>query len=154
MRISDWSSDVCSSDLRRAAAAWTDLVGPDADVRHAASLEADVRAYHQAVVDLGGAAEEIIALRRELERRAGPALVAAIERLHELCEPYGLGDITAAHLGELGELIARAIERGRVARVHLVLDAARAEAASERSGERRGGKGGVRQFISRGWRDT
>src|SRR3546814_9921253 len=81
-------------------------------------------------VDLGGAAEEIIALRRELERRAGPALVAAIERLHELCEPYGLGDITAAHLGELGELIARAIERGRVARVHLVLDDARAEAAS------------------------
>src|SRR3546814_8340127 len=68
-------------ERRRAAAAWTDLVGPDADVRHAASLEADVRAYHQAVVDLGGAAEEIIDLLRALERRTGPALVAAIDRV-------------------------------------------------------------------------
>src|SRR3546814_4041354 len=130
MRISDWSSDVCSSDLRRAAAAWTDLVGPDADVRHAASLEADVRAYHQAVVVLGGAAEEIIALRRELERIAGPALVAAIERVDELCEPSALCEITAAHLGEQGDLIATACGPGRVARVHLVLVEARSDACT------------------------
>src|SRR3546814_17986069 len=45
-------------ERRRAAAAWTDLVGPDADIRHAASLEADVRDYHQAVVDLGGASDD------------------------------------------------------------------------------------------------
>src|SRR3546814_8343294 len=48
MRISDWSSDVCSSDLRDAARLRDELEGdldqrPDAPVRHAESVSTTMR---------------------------------------------------------------------------------------------------------------
>src|SRR3546814_2198895 len=86
MRISDWSSDVCSSDLEHEA------VADDADVLAAAE-------------DLAQAAEELRAVARQLLHLAGQRDVEALAEigdLHLLFLVLGLGDLKRfRHLREL-----------------------------------------------------
>src|SRR3546814_9399161 len=70
MRISDWSSDVCSSDLCRGAVD----PGPQPTRRRLRSLDAE--ALHEALaggeVEAGRAGQLLEAFRRAHERRLGP----------------------------------------------------------------------------------
>src|SRR3546814_3058573 len=81
MRISDWSSDVCSSDLRRALAA-ADAHGDDG-IFDAAALALDQRVadaacarHAERVADRDRAAVDVERFMGDAER------VAAIEHLH------------------------------------------------------------------------
>ncbi len=119
---------------RRARTAWVELVGPDVDVREIKALEAEIRAYHDALRNLGGAADEIEDLRRQLATTAEPAVAVAWEAVTACCAPLGLD---RADLGEAQQVEQRAGERvalGHRARAQLaVADAttASARAAAE-----------------------
>ena len=82
--------ELASNEHRTAAVAWVELVGPDVDVHEAKALEAEVRAYHTALQNLGGAADEIEQLRTDLAERAEPAVAATLDALAQACAPYGL----------------------------------------------------------------
>src|SRR3546814_14941480 len=77
MRISDWSSDVCSSDLHRRWRAFIDVRGPHVEW-HGTDLERQARdheddAEQQADIDLArhrrGDAREIGGARETIEQR-------------------------------------------------------------------------------------
>src|SRR3546814_21086852 len=74
MRISDWSSDVCSSDLQQLAAA----EGP------ASALDADAVVAEQPIFDLavdhGDAGVDLLALRDLSRRRLEPDQIVEAER--------------------------------------------------------------------------
>ena len=69
-----------SNEMRAATAAWMELVGEDIDVRHAVELRAEVLEYNAALRNLGGAADEIEQLRKELADQAEPAVLDARRR--------------------------------------------------------------------------
>src|SRR3546814_19448813 len=89
MRISDWSSDVCSSDLARAFAAEGLTACVNRRERHADALEA----LAQSIRDAGDAArafpadarneEAMIALFDAVEAEVGPTEVAVFNRSEE-----------------------------------------------------------------------
>src|SRR3546814_11015790 len=70
MRISDWSSDVCSSDLPATCAAIAEESGHDAPALLAKAAEAATQARHQALT------EEAVARGRSEERRVGKECVS------------------------------------------------------------------------------
>lgn len=91
--------------LREARDAWTDLVGAEVRLDDVRPLEAEIRAYHDAVERLGSTADEMAALRRELDDVAIPAWIAAREALCDACAPYEVD------LDELpAEQVAAAVE--------------------------------------------
>jgi hypothetical protein len=128
--------DSAAVELRAATAAWVELVGPDVDVRRAKELEQEVQAYNTALRNLGGAADEIEQLRRDLSDHAEPAVDAARAALAAACAPYGLTDAQIDDAAGLHAHIARAIERGRAARTQLELEAV--ERAERAAGQRLG----------------
>src|SRR3546814_14167290 len=69
MRISDWSSDVCSSDLSAAGfalGAATALIGPEAAMACTAAIETEIdRHYTEQLEELGGEDPELGAAIRE-----------------------------------------------------------------------------------------
>lgn len=79
---------------RGAVAGWTELAGADTDVVAARALADEIRAYHEAVQNLGDTAEEIEQLRSQLANVAEPALAAAREKVLEVGEPF-LVDLAA-----------------------------------------------------------
>ena len=117
--------DVASTEHRNATAAWVELVGPDFDVRQAKSLEAEVQAYHTALRNLGGAADEIHQLRIDLEH-AEPAVAATHAALAQACAAYGLTAEDVADAATADTSIAAAIRRGRAARTQGELEMAEA----------------------------
>lgn len=116
--------EAASIEHRTALAGWTDLVGPDVDVRRAKELDAEVQAYHEALLNLGGAADEIEQLRMDLAERAEPAVAGARAALVAVCGPFGLSadDLTDAATVE-GQ-VAHQIARGRSARRQCELEEA------------------------------
>jgi hypothetical protein len=112
---------------RDAHEAWMELVGSDIDVRHALRLDAEVQAYHDALKNLGGAADEIEHLRRELADRAEPALADARRAVVELCEPYGLSPDAMTDGAAISAEVMTRIEAGRAARRQAELQTAEAE---------------------------
>lgn len=111
---------------RDAHEAWVELVGSDIDVRKAIRLDAEVQAYHDALRNLGGAADEIEHLRRELADRAEPDLAAARRAVAELCEPYGLSPDAMASGAAISADVTARIEAGQAARRQTELQAAEA----------------------------
>src|SRR3546814_14294260 len=73
MRISDWSSDVCSSDLAREAGARIVALTVDYNQRHRVELESAAR-----LADFVGAADHIV-LPLDLRRFGGSALTADLD---------------------------------------------------------------------------
>ena len=120
-------------EQRAALDTWLDLVGPALSVERALELADEIRAYHQALDDLGETAEEMDQLRRELETSAVPALRAALDALARACEPYGV----AGEDLERGDLVSYVAERcrlGAAARAQERLH--RAEVVAQRTAER------------------
>ena len=118
--------DSASNELRAATTAWVELVGEDVDVRRAMELRSEVTAYNDALRNLGGAADEIEQLRRDLAEHAEPAVVEARAALTATCAPFGLEDDDLADLATVDGRVAAAIERGRAARTQIELEAAEA----------------------------
>lgn len=112
---------------RDAHEAWVALVGSDIDVRQALRLDAEVQAYHDALKNLGGAADEIEHLRRELADRAEPDLAAARYAITALCEPYGLSPDAMTDGAAISAEVTVRIDAGRAARRQAELQAAEVE---------------------------
>lgn len=109
---------------RRAAERWQGAAGGPVDVGLALRLRDEVHEYHAALQELGGAADEIEQLRRDLSDRAEPALTAALGALEACCSPF---ELDRTHLGDLERLPARIdaqIALGRAARAQVALEAA------------------------------
>lgn len=126
--------DSASVEQRAAQAAWVELVGEDVDVRRAKELEAEVRSYHEALRNLGGAADEIEQLRRDLAEHAEPAVTEARATLVALCQPFGLAEDDVEDAVGVDARVRREIATGRSARVQIELETAeRAEARAAKA---------------------
>ncbi|MBV8303318.1 MAG: hypothetical protein JOZ04_03855 [Acidimicrobiia bacterium] len=94
---------------RVALSEWQELAG-DVDAAEALALEQEVRSYATAVANLGGAADEIDAVRRELGEIAEPAAEKARAVLMRACAPFGVDDpnLAAGMVRQQAELAATA----------------------------------------------
>jgi hypothetical protein len=94
---------------RVALSHWQELAG-DLAPADALQLEKEVRRYATAVADLGGAAGEIDAIRRELGEVAEPAAEKARTALLRSCAPFGIDDpsLAAGMVRQQAELAATA----------------------------------------------
>ncbi len=118
--------DMAASEHAAALAAWVELVGPDVDVHRAKALDAEVQAYHDALRNLGGAADEIEQLRRDLAEHAEPAVTRARHALRTACATYGLSGEELEDTDTIAARVAQEIHRGRAARLQVDLEAAEA----------------------------
>ena len=118
--------EAAGTDLRAAGAAWVELVGPDIDVRRAITLDGEVQAYHDALQNLGGAADEIEQLRKDLTERAEPALADARAGVAEACAPFGVSADAVDDPSLAMGLVTRSVEQGRWARQQLEVEVAEA----------------------------
>jgi hypothetical protein len=94
---------------RVARSHWQELAG-DLAPADALALEKEVRRYAAAVADLGGAADEIDAIRRELGEVAEPAAEKTRRALLAACAPFGVDDpaLAAGMVREQAQLAATA----------------------------------------------
>jgi hypothetical protein len=125
-----------SNDLRSATAAWVALVGAEVDVRRAKELETEVQSYNAALRNLGGAADEIEQLRRDLADHAEPAVADARAALLTVVRPFGLDEADLLDGSGVDDLVAGAIARGQTARTQLELE--QAEGAEREAAQRLG----------------
>ncbi|MBV9413067.1 MAG: hypothetical protein JO148_15855 [Acidimicrobiia bacterium] len=95
---------------RMALSEWQETAG-DLAPADALALEQEVRRYAAAVANLGGAADEIDAIRRELGEVAEPAADKARAALMRACAPFGVDDpaIAAGMVRQQAELAATAL---------------------------------------------
>jgi hypothetical protein len=111
-----YTAEAALTEHRAATVAWTELVGPEADVHHAKALQDEVIGYHTALKSLGGAADEIAQLRTELAEQAEPALTAAQHALARACAPFELSPHDLADPTTVEARVLDVIDRGRTAR--------------------------------------
>lgn len=117
--------ETATAAQRHAAAAWRTLAG-DVDPAIAAPLEDEVRAYAGALADLGGAADEIEALRVALDGDVAPAAERAEAALVEVYERYGVAGSATADPDRLPATITARVADGATARLQEQLEAAEA----------------------------
>lgn len=114
--------NVTALEHRVAQSHWHEIAG-DLEAIDALRLEAEVRAYTEALASLEGAADEIEAVRQELAMEAEPAAAAALARLMTACEPYGVDDPSIA-----AGMVRHQVELGSAARLQReLMDAEAAE---------------------------
>ena len=89
------------------------------DPRAAAPLEAEVRAYADALVDLGSLAEEIEGLRNQISGELDPAIAHAKAVLLEAVAPFGITDP-----GHASTMVRQQVETAKAARLQDVLEQA------------------------------
>ncbi len=113
---------------RSAMARWRDLAGL-VSVDGARQIESEVRAYANALAQLGNTAGELDSLRHELSDRVEPAVARARHALVEACATYGLDDVTVetSDRGHLERLVLEQVELGRIARAQEQLEEAEAD---------------------------
>lgn len=152
--------DLAAGQARLARQAWVDLVGDGVELDKARTLEAEVRAYRQALDQLGDAAGQLQRLRAELSGGAAPALGAARDRLAELCGRYGVDQAALADADPvlLRRLFDHQVALGRQARAQVALEEVeRAEATTgaelDRLLDECGISGGARADRLSRWRD-
>lgn len=114
--------EAASADHRDAAVAWIELVGSDVDVLRAKDLDAEVQAYHDALRNLGGAADEIEQLRKDLAEQAEPAVTATRVAMEVACAPFGLAAPDLQDASTVTGRVAHEITRGRSARRQVELE--------------------------------
>lgn len=124
-------------EQRQAEAAWAELVGEEVSLDAAIAAEAEIRAYHEAVQDLGETADEMEHLRRELEQAAVPAWRAARQALAERCAPYAVAD-EALDDPRLPSLVEEQCRRGGLARAQARLH--EAEVVAQATADRLAGR--------------
>src|SRR3546814_19950220 len=105
MRISDWSSDVCSSDLIIDVGIERDIASLDAQPRVDRRKGVPLRISEVADPDIGG---HVIVLHRTEPGRAGDAALNAYEQRQPVAE--GTLDLTPGINREIGRATSR--ERG------------------------------------------
>jgi hypothetical protein len=105
---------------------WHELAG-DLSPSDALSLEDEVRSYATAVANLGGAADEIDAVRRELTEVSEPAAEKARTALMRACAPFGVDDPAMA----VG-MVRHQVEMAVTARLQRELEQAEADEAAQR----------------------
>lgn len=115
-----------SAEHRAALAAWVELVGPDIEVHRAKALEGEAQQYNDALRNLGGAADEIEQLRRDLAERAEPAAYTARAALLAASAPFGISAHDLEDAVAVPPLVSAQITRGRSARRQLQLEEAEA----------------------------
>ncbi|MBV8561320.1 MAG: hypothetical protein JO050_11125, partial [Acidimicrobiia bacterium] len=111
---------------RVALSEWQELAG-DVDAAEALALEQEVRSYATAVANLGGAADEIDAVRRELGEVAEPAADKARAVLMRACAPFGVDDPNLA-----AGMVRQQAELATTAHLQRQLEKAEAEEAEVR----------------------
>ena len=111
---------------RVALSEWQELAG-DLDAAEALALEQEVRRYAATVASLGGAADEIDAVRRELGEVAEPAADKARAALMRACAPFGVDDPTLA-----AGMVRQQAELAATAHLQRQLEKAEAEEAAVR----------------------
>jgi hypothetical protein len=111
---------------RVALSEWQEMAG-DLAPADALALEQEVRHYATAVANLGGAADEIDAVRRELGEVAEPAAEKARAALMRACAPYGVDDPTLA-----ADMVRHQAELASTAHLQRQLDKAEADEAEAR----------------------
>ena len=120
--------EAASAEHRAALAAWVELVGPDVDVQRAKELDGEVQSYHDALRNLGGAADEIEQLRKDLAERAEPAVDAARAALRAASAPFGVTGTDLDDASSAPRQVANEIHRGRSARRQIQLEETEAQA--------------------------
>jgi hypothetical protein len=125
------SVDAAATEHHAAVERWRALVGPNVDVRRANELRDEICAYNAALQSLGGMADEIEQLRRDLAEEAEPALVSAREALAASCAPFHLDEADLAHAAQVPAAVDMKISRGRTARRQRELEVAEAAEAAE-----------------------
>lgn len=110
------SVHVATAQQRAARGTWVEMAGAEVDVEMALSLQQEVRAYHDAARNLGGAAGEIVHLRREIAENALPAVARARARVEELCGPFGLSSSELAVATNINRAIHQRVHFGMAAR--------------------------------------
>jgi hypothetical protein len=108
--------DSTTVEHRGAVAAWVDLVGPHADVDAACALAPEIRAYHDAVQNLGDTAVELEQLRAQLAEQAEPALAAAKRDVLAACARYLIDEDQLEDPRRVTAIVLRQCERGVQAR--------------------------------------
>ncbi|MBV8162558.1 MAG: hypothetical protein JO265_16695 [Acidimicrobiia bacterium] len=111
---------------RMALSQWQELAG-ELDAADALAMEQEVRRYAKAVASLGGAADDIDAVRRELGEVAEPAADRARAVLMRACAPYGVDDPTLA-----AGMVRQQAELAAAAQLQRQLEDAEAEEAAAR----------------------
>jgi hypothetical protein len=111
---------------RMALSEWQETAGEVAPA-DAIALEQEVRRYAAAVANLGGAADEIDAVRRELAEVAEPAVDKARAALMRACAPFGVDDPTIA-----AGMVRQQAELAATAHLQRQLEKAEAEEAAGR----------------------
>jgi hypothetical protein len=110
--------ELAALEYRRALAAWRKLAG-DLTPVDGLALEAETRAYGDAIAGSRGAADELAKLRQELENVTEPALARARADLLAACKPFGVEDPKMA-----AALVRHQAEVGGVARLQAALERA------------------------------
>ena len=117
---------VSAMEHRVALSGWQELAG-DLAPADALGLEQEVRRYAAAVANLGGAADEIDAVRRELGEVAEPAAEKARNALMRACAPFGVDDPNMA-----AGMVRQQAELAATAHLQRQLEKAEAEEATAR----------------------
>ncbi len=110
------SVHVATAQQQAARDIWVEMVGSEVDVEQAIHLREEVQAYHDAVRNLGGAAEEIVHLRCEIRDCVQPAVSAAQARVEELCGPFGLSSAELAVATDISQAVHQRVNLGITAR--------------------------------------
>ena len=120
--------DVVGEAHRVAMAKWREMAGL-VSVDGARQIESEVRAYANALAQLGNTAGELDSLRHELSDRIEPAVLRARTSLIEACATYGLDDVTVetADAAHLERLVFERVELGRIARQQEELEESEAD---------------------------
>ena len=118
------TAGMAAADHRAALAAWVALAGPGVEVELALAIEAEVRAYHEALRRLSGDTEEIEQIRRELVGRSLPAVARSRAELTGACAAVGVPTSDADDPSSVAARVTQAIDRGYAARRQLDVEAA------------------------------
>ena len=110
--------EVAALEYRRVQAAWRKLAG-EVTVSDALPLEAETRAYAEAITGSHGAADEIAALRHQLTTDAEPAVARGRQALITACAPFGIDDPRLAV-----DLVRHQATTGSIARQQAALESA------------------------------
>ena len=114
--------DATTDEHRGALSAWLELTGTSTDVGAECALATEIRAYHDAVQNLGDTAVELEQLRVELADRAEPAVAAARRDVLDACARYLITDDQLDDPRMLRSIVLRQCERGDQARAEARID--------------------------------
>lgn len=110
------------AEHRDALQHWLDLAGETVDVDRAVALRDEIEAYNEALRSLGGAADEIDSLRRQLVDEADPQIARARASVLTAVEPFGDVDVDLDDPSAVMVAVRQQCDRGARARTLIDID--------------------------------